>query len=269
MEKVNVWLKINNKGLSFVQKHLNYFLANLSNKEKYNLHIYNEDLELPIYYSSYSSQTRKTISEMSFYPEIEKLFKPGRLYNVNTAMIIPYYYFLDNEDCTYTVNIDSCDWLVYGDLDHYLQQALKILKNNDLNILSYDYIFSKNLLYSGECDSGIFTHGICLVNNRNVLKVFKKGLDLLSSGQETKNVQFNEMLQFCKTQEQIHIDWIFSLALLNSSQKYISFITKDTFSHDMGKTYSNQYNFNTKMIEAKLNNDLIGSYKPSVRTVIL
>lgn len=154
-DKIIVWLKAIKRpqGIEFVKFHIDYWLNQFKDKEKYKIIIYNENNEdLYEIYKDYeiinkfellkNPRVFKIKNIIDNYGIIDPMWK-GAAFGLTS----PYFYY-DNK---YIINIDACDSYIEGDGFYYIEKALELLKDKNLFTISLDYYQS----YHNEWSFGV------------------------------------------------------------------------------------------------------------------
>jgi hypothetical protein len=225
---IDVWLKIRDRqNLEFVLKHLNYWLATFSNRDKYRIYIYNEDINnLPSVYSSYKMLKRNDLYEdrecQNIRATVERSHMSDRWKNTLLALALPYFYLKNSE---YLINVDADDIFV-PNAEYYTNLVINIINQYNLPTLRYDYIYSHNVFDE----------------NRKVLPHhFAFGFNI-SHSVRMKNVILNITNNIDKYSKRIprlnigmecNLDILFTsfFQMEGNSFKYHTFITKECFYH--------------------------------------
>src|ERR1700674_5560024 len=145
---LDVLLKIRNRvSRDFVLTNLNGWLATFSDNSKYNVHIYNEDFQLPQeYYSNYIVINKPTILNTSECRNLYTRINQSRISqcwkNACFSLVFAYFYFKGTE---YVWNIDACDTVYHNNIENYGDKLLNVIKEHNLTTVSYDYILSFNI----------------------------------------------------------------------------------------------------------------------------
>lgn len=174
---IAVWLKIMNRkeGVDFVLKHLDFWLNAFSNKEKYNIVIYNENIDnLQDKYNQYKIVSKNDVKS---YNEgcatitklvAETFWLDEKWRGAGFALSIPYWYF----DAEYVWNIDADDLILdCGDkINHFIDKVENTLIENKNPILSSD------IYYSTPNDS--FSFGIAFAHRKQFSEIIKRSLNL-------------------------------------------------------------------------------------------
>lgn len=226
---IDVWLKIRDRGnLEFVLKHLNFWLATFSNRDKYRIHIYNEDVfNLPVNYNIYPILNRQQILANIECRNVNNLIERSNISHrwkcAALALAAPYFYLHNSE---YVINIDADDILMFGPMDHYINRVIETMNNFNLPTMSYDYIYSHNT-FDG---------------NRNVLPHHWTFGVNISKIEQMKNIilditnNINGYARFIRNlniHTEANLDILMSAFLANNGRnhKYHAFITKEGFFH--------------------------------------
>jgi hypothetical protein len=144
---IDVWLKIRNRNDdNFCLKHLNFWLATFSNRDKYRLFIYNEDMNLPFVYSTYTIIKRQDLLNDRVCQNINATVNRTRMSDkwkkTCIALLAPYFYLENSE---YVINIDADDIIMGPNTEYYTDAAIAAINQYNLPTLSYDYIYSYNI----------------------------------------------------------------------------------------------------------------------------
>lgn len=222
-----VWLKIRNRNnLNFVLRNLNGYLGSFSDKEKYDITIYSEDLNLPSYYKNYNILTKK---DLLTDKECKELY--DSIYSKNSPISSPWkgagfalcapYFFLKNND--FVINIDACDTTCFGPFTNYIEKSTNLIDQLKLPTLSYDYILSHNPFYTNKFIPNHFTFGVNIGRNLDMKNL------ILKSIQDAK-INLNNLIGIKKNTE-VNIDILLSCILTSSNHRYIAFSTQEGFMH--------------------------------------
>jgi hypothetical protein len=172
---IAVWLKIMNRkeGLDFVLYHLDFWLDAFKDNSKYDIFIYNENIEnLPEKYTTInkdiilkSSEECRRINELvQTTPWLADKWR-----GAGAALSLPYWYLKDYEYCW---GIDADDLVLSCDdkINYFLGKIEEAVINNNLPVLSSDIYYS--------CPNNSWSWGITFANITKFSKIVEKSLNL-------------------------------------------------------------------------------------------
>lgn len=141
---INVWLKIRMRdSVDSVLKCLNFWLAAFDDKSKYNIFIYNENVNLPVEYSNFPVVRRHNLLDnvncRKIHDQIQKNHIASHWKPAAFALSAPYFY-LDNSELVY--NIDADDIVLLGPIKNYLSKLEESFNDNKIFTMSYDMHYS-------------------------------------------------------------------------------------------------------------------------------
>ncbi len=142
---IPVWLKVRMRAnnLDLVLKSLNYWISVFSNKEKYDLYIYSEDIDLPADYNCYKIIRKNNLLDdiecQKIFNQIQTSCIDNRWKPAAFALSAPYFY-LKTEKLVY--NIDADDILIFGPVKKYIQNLENKFNEFNLDTISYDMHYS-------------------------------------------------------------------------------------------------------------------------------
>jgi hypothetical protein len=175
---IAVWLKIMNRkeGLDFVLYHLDFWLEAFEDKEKYDIFIYNENIEnLPVKYNEYRILNKdEIINSSEDCARINGLTKTtpwidDKWRGACAALSLPYWYLKNYEYC---FGIDADDLILdCGDkIDYFLDKIEEVIVGSNLPVLSSDIYYST--------PNNSWSFGITFANIEKFKKIIEKSLNL-------------------------------------------------------------------------------------------
>lgn len=144
---LDCWLKIRDRGdIHFLLKHLDMWLGLFSDPAKYNVYLYNENVNLPPeYYATYNVISKAQVLQNNDCKNLFALVNSSLISipwrGAAFALATPYYYLPNSR---HILNIDADDIMLLGDGGKYIDRALQTINDLSLPTLSYDYIYSFN-----------------------------------------------------------------------------------------------------------------------------
>lgn len=239
---IGVWLKIMNRreGLDFIFKHLDFWVNAFSNKEKYKIFIYNENIEnIPEKYIEYTIINKKKIIEENNCEEITRLVQStpwldDKWRGAGFALTTPYWYLTEFE---YVWNIDADDLILDcgNKIGHFIEEIEQYVITKNTTVLSSD------IYYSTPNDS--FSFGITFANRLKFADAIKKALSL-----QTYNPGWLRNIDFQLCQYFRHVDYQLSP---------IAFTTIYQFVHGGENGLKSYYDAEKKMCACNLYNKRI------------
>jgi hypothetical protein len=232
---IAVLLKCRDRGTERYQNiidNLHFWIRLFSNHEKYKLYLYNENVVLPEYFNTYSQITFLNKQILMNNNEV-KVYQNA----LNASVISPHWrptafalgaiYFYLQED-QILINLDSDDLLLEGSALTYMEKTIDYVKNNNLETLSYDMLYSYNGKYASKRHH--WTMGLNISNSHKM-----KNIIMSNMNDKTIDPQVNVGISF-----DLVVDHY--LHLPNYKQQHNCFITPDKLIHlDHGWT-KNLYN---------------------------
>lgn len=223
---IDVWLKIRDRGnLDRVLSNLNFWLGIFSDKN-YDIYIYSENLKLPRFYNFYKIRNKVDLSQNHECKKILNSIMQSSVSNnwksTAFALSAPYFYLYGTKS-EYVYNIDADDIIMLGNTSDNLKELERIIKDEQITTISYDYIFSDNIYDKRNSMPQHWTFGINLSNKFKMAAlcstVINKSKDILSN--------INGLLR-----HEVNLDILFSQYLkTNNINKYDSFITSGGMVH--------------------------------------
>jgi hypothetical protein len=142
-------MKCRNRGnLNSVLKHLNFWIKTFSNNKLYQIYLYNEDLILPSYFKKFKNiiylDKKMLIQDYEckfIHTALDKSIISYWWKGTAFALAAPYFYLKEDQ---YIIQIDSDDLWLDGPALTYIQKAYDYAKDNKLETLSYDMLYSFN-----------------------------------------------------------------------------------------------------------------------------
>lgn len=249
---IAVWLKIRDRGnQDFVLKHLNFWLGLFSNRDKYDIFIYNENFNLTNTYQN-TIVTRQKLQLNADCVALDKVIHSNMSIarhwkKTAFALAAPYSYLRNYK---YVWNIDSDDMALYGPSTYnYIEQVEKLIENESLPTLSHDWLFSSN------CGDPKIPHhwtfGVNLSNIDMMKQIIVSAInDNVSHHKECGN-----------------LDYVVDCYLNKQKYKYLCFISPCQLVDNL---WYCRYNQVTNLVEAGLlNNSKKFAVKPHAKTKIL
>jgi hypothetical protein len=241
---IDIWLKIKNRGnLEFLLSNLSFWLGVFSDSRKYKIMIYSEDVELPRWYKERYKIYRKSdllnnISCVKVFDKIEKApfahwWKPAA-----KALSAPYLFLEDSEN-DLIFNIDSDDLILIDFKKKYIEEAIKLLIDENLTTLSYDLNYSYHVLPENRTfQPHHWSFGVNLADRSKM-----KSIILKSIWQDfpPKNPPWS-----------YNLDYIVGVELEKTDDKYLTFTSPaKLLHHAIDKSFHYcKYNMEKKQIEA-------------------
>lgn len=249
---IAVWLKIRDRGnTDFVLKHLNFWLGLFSNRNKYEIFIYNENFNLTNLYKN-TIITRQKLQSNIDCVNMDKVIHSNMSVvqhwkKTAFALAAPYFYL---KDYKYVWNIDSDDMALYGpNIYNYIEQVESLIELENLPTLSHDWLFSSNC-----ADPKIphhWTFGVNLSNIEMMSEIIPKA------------IQQNYPHPF----KLGNLDYVVDCYLNKQLYKYLCFISPSQLVDNL---WYCRYNEVTNLVEAGLlNNTKKFAVKPHPKTKIL
>jgi hypothetical protein len=219
---INVWLKVKSRhSLEFVQKHLNFWLSVFSDKTKYNVYLYNEDVPLPAEYKHLNIVSKKDLFNDA---EVKELYDRVQKSKVVTpfwkgaafALSVPYF-FLKEGDLVY--NIDADDIVIFGNTKYTLNKLEGLIVKENLPTLSRDMSFSHHFMFP-KLRPHHWSFGVNLSNRLEMRKLLDTVYDITIPVMPWG----------------VNIDYMLDVYLEKSKYKYLCFASPSTLVH-----YENYY----------------------------
>lgn len=226
---IDVWAKIMRRaeGDQYVLRHLDYWLAEFSDKNKYNIIIYNENFDLPSSYNNYTTINTNELLKIeeckNWYDIIynSKISNSGGKNWKKTAFVltIPYIYLKSK----YVLNADADDVKFTGSISGYVDIALYMMKKFNYPTLSYDYIFSHNPYDDRGIMPNHWSFGLNISNRERVKDIIIAAINSIDDFIRDKGNLYRE--------DELNIDILMSYFLLKTDLKYLAFIAPMTIIH--------------------------------------
>lgn len=227
---IDVWLKVKNRNnLNQVLKNLNFWLGLFSDYNKYKIHLYSEDLELPRFYSCYNILNRHHLLSNFTCREIEKTIARSVIspnWKATAFALAAPYFYLQQSPNKYLINLDADDMIMYGSVENYLDQITKLFdEQGSMTTISYDYLLSKNIFERKNTMPHHWSFGINFSAKDKMPALL---LNLLHNSHSIARRISNVNYGF-----ELNLDILMSQYLLENNylQPYHSFITKAGMLH--------------------------------------
>ena len=237
-------------GDEFVFRHLNYWLAAFSDRNKYKIYLYNENMKLPEWFGGVEMVNRAKLMQD---PECQRLHQLISTSNITPrwraaafALGAPYFYLKDNN---VIYQIDADDIIIYGQVQDKLEKAKNIILENNIPTLSYDMNFSHHFVFGFERKHH-FSMGVNIAQREQM-----KDLILANVGMKNMRMSFGQNLDLC-----------LDFGLERTGHKYICFTTEHKLYHC--DTYWCHYNKDKNTLENSLNGQ-VRNNPVHPRTVII
>lgn len=240
---ISVWLKVRKREDVNPIEHLHFWLQVFSDRSKYDITIYNENLDLSNL-TGYKIVNAENLLQHSECHKWHNFIYASRIADrwkrPCFALTVPYIY-LNSE---YVINIDGCDMKLYGDVPLYLDKCIDLMKEHDLPTMSCDNILSYNPYDNRGIMLNHWSFGVNVSKREPMKDIVFRAINLVDEFERVKGPLFRS--------EEVNIDVLMSFYLLEQHReyKYVAFITENKLTHQ-GSFFS-RFNKDVRKFELEL-----------------